>query len=132
MEKLLRKKIRKEISKLFENIDFDNPASTQFATSIATHKIPRKGIDDSINRHDELLFQVKNNSIQNGCGEEDQIQQNNEGYSIFGDTTSLQNNLDHSFNEPKYGGNSKEFTKEINDFNDNINKELSVKSVKTN
>ena len=58
MKNYVRKLIREELNKLFEISDFQSDSARQIATNMALFKLPRKGMDDSINYVDQMQFEL--------------------------------------------------------------------------
>ncbi len=133
---IITKLIQNEINNLFEILDFQMDSEQQIATTSAIHKLPRKGIDDTINNINQIAFdnynkkteEEKNDEFKNNAN----IPQSNVTIvltltNIYEDTTvnldaqSGQDNLDFDRGtRPAKASLGKESEKAIEDFNDNI------------
>lgn len=60
----IKKLIKEEIDKLFENLGFQSDSAHQIATNMALFKIPRKGMDDSINNFNIVQFELNKKESQ--------------------------------------------------------------------
>lgn len=52
----IKKLIKEEIRKLFEILDFQADSAEQIATNSSLFKLPRKGIDDTINNYNQAKY----------------------------------------------------------------------------
>jgi hypothetical protein len=142
----IKKLIKEEIDKLFESIGFESDAAQQIATNMALFKLPRKGMDDSINYFDQLQFQLNKENpeeedIDNqfdlptpnipaattttNIYEEKKIKENFNDNNIYDGTTAAMKNLDWERPvSPQTGSFSKEAQEEFDLHNDNINRAL--------
>jgi hypothetical protein len=146
MKNYIRKIIKEEIQKLFEIADFENAAAQQIATNMSLFKLPRKGIDDSINYFDQLQFQISNDQIQKG--EEQDLNDKfdvpalntpnamvatnvyeskkvKESYGIYGSTEAAKKNLDYDrTTDVATASFSQDAQDEFDWHNDNIERSL--------
>ena len=147
MEDLIRKLIREEINRLFEIMDFQSAAAEQIATNMSLFRLPRKGIDDSINIFNQVQFDKDKEKNQEEKEAEpgetmgypafntanattrtniyESEKEVKESYGIYGSTDAAQQNLDwERLPEKKTGEFSKEAEAEFDMHNDNINRSL--------
>jgi hypothetical protein len=143
----IRNIIREEIKKIFEISNFQTAAAEQLATNMALYKLPRKGIDDSINNFQELQYQIdkikqpdqeheeelENNfkspsanypsaSVRTNIYEKKEVE---EGYGMYGSTEAAKKNLDwERLKEPVKGAFSQEAQDEFDLHNNNIKRSL--------
>jgi hypothetical protein len=132
----IKKLIREEIAKIFEVLDFQTNAVENLATSSALHKLPRKGIDDSINNYNIIQTQIdKNQEEENeklfdvpGKQHSAVVRTNiYEREGFYGATIAAQDNLDYSNNptsiekKANFGQNTQD---EVDLYNDNIKRTL--------
>jgi hypothetical protein len=146
MKNKLRKLIREEINNLFESLGFQSSAAEQIATNMALFKIPRKGIDDSINYYNQIQSYLDKNEPEEE--KEEEIKNNfevpdfnnpnaatrtniyesegiEESCGIYGSTEAAKKNLDREIKpSPKTANFGKESQEEFELRNDNINQEL--------
>lgn len=145
----IKKLIKEEIDKLFESLGFESAAAQQIATNMALFKLPRKGMDDSINYFDQVQFQLdkekseeeKEEDVENqfdlptpnipaastttNIYEEKKIKENFNDNNIYDGTTAAMKNLDWERPvSPKTGSFSAEAQEEFDLHNDNINRAL--------
>jgi len=145
----IKKLIKEEIDKLFESLGFESAAAQQIATNMALFKLPRKGMDDSINYFDQVQFQLdkekseeeKEEDVENqfdlptpnvpaastttNIYEEKKIKENFNDNNIYDGTTAAMKNLDWERPvSPKTGSFSTEAQEEFDLHNDNINRAL--------
>jgi len=57
-KEIIRKIVKKEIDGLFEALEFQADSARQLGVSMALNKLPRKGIDDSINNFNQVEFET--------------------------------------------------------------------------
>ncbi len=140
MKNQIRKTIREEIQKLFELESFQTDAAEQLAMNISLHKLPRKGMDDSINYFNQVQLQKekeksqeeKEKEVEDGFGLPSSspnapVLTNvyGESYGMYGSTHAAQQNLDWERPlEPKKGFFSQEVQDEFDLHNNNIEREL--------
>jgi len=133
----IKKLIKEEINKIFEVLGFQSAAAQQLATNMALFKLPRKGMDDSINYYDQVMWDLHKKDSEE---EKEEDLENNFKYpsannqdapvstNIFEDVTNpiaAQKNLDYDRTvSPKTANFSKEAQEEFDLHNDNINREL--------
>lgn len=148
----IKKLIKEEIDKLFESLEFQNAAAQQIATNMALFKIPRKGMDDSINYFDQVQFQLNKEKSQEErekdvedefetpspntpsapvttnvfeSDEKKKVKENFNDNNIYDGTTAAMKNLDWERPaSPKTAKFSKDAQDEFDLHNDNINRAL--------
>jgi hypothetical protein len=134
---------------LFESLGFESDAAQQIATNMALFKLPRKGMDSSINYFDQLQFQLNKEKSEEekeedidsqfdlptpnipaattttNIYEEKKIKENFNDNNIYDGTTAAMKNLDWERPvSPKTGSFSTEAQEEFDLHNDNINRAL--------
>jgi len=138
----IKKLIKEELNKIFEALDFQADAAHQIAMNMSLFKIPRKGIDDSINNFN--IIQTQKEKLENSEEKEEDLETNfqvppsntqnavvktnmyeAEGIGMYDSTVAMQQNLDvEKTVPPKTSNFSKETEDEFKLHNDNIERAL--------
>jgi len=142
----IKKLIKEEINKLFETLGFQGDSAQQIATNMALFKLPRKGMDDSINNFNQIRAKLDKEESQEEREEELDVnfkptapnipaatvmtnifeaKDIEESYGIYGSTEAAKKNLDSEKPAPPISGAfSQEAQDEFDLHNDNINRSL--------
>lgn len=148
----IKKLIKEEIKKIFEGLEFETAAAEQISTNMALFKLPRKGLDDSINNYNQIQSQKsryetpdeKEDSVEddfkspelnapnaatltNIYESKEKDKEIEESYGIYGDTAAQQQNLDFdrgtSVNTANFSTDAQD---EFDLHNNNISRELNT------
>lgn len=140
----IKKIIKEEIDKIFEALDFQSDAAEQIAMNMTVFKLPRKGIDDSINNFNIIQAQKekletpeeKEEDLENGfevpafntpnAATKTNIYEAEGAAGMYGGTTAMQAGLD-KVNNPMPATFGKEAEDEFALYNDNIERALKEK-----
>jgi hypothetical protein len=145
----IKKIIKKEIDKLFETLDIQYPATEQMAINSAMFKLPRKGVDDSINNYNQVQSildtqrteeekeeDFKNKFLEPVLGSSmatvstniyESLKDIDESYGIYGSTQAAQQNLDWDRGvSPATANYGKETQDDVDLFNGNIERDLNA------
>ena len=140
----IKKLIKEEINKLFEALDFQADAAEQIAMNMTAFKLPRKGIDDSINNFNIIQTQKekletpeeKEEDLENGfeapafntpnAATKTNIYEAEGADGMYGGTIAMQVGLD-KVNNPMPATFGKEAEDEFALYNDNIERALKEK-----
>jgi hypothetical protein len=133
----IKKLIKEEIDKLFEILGFQSSAAEQMATNMALYKLPRRGMDSSINNYSQVQWLLDKEASEEEREEELKDKFKSPSFNtpnatvstnIFEDVTNpmaAQKNLDwERLPEPKNANFNKDAQEEFDLHNDNINREL--------
>lgn len=145
----IKKLIREEIKKLFEILDFENSSAQQMSMNMSLFKLPRKGLDDSINNFNQVQIELDKNksdeekeeemsnkfnspqlnaygaTVSTNIFESEKKEEVDESYGIYGPTAAEQDNLDWDRGTSVNTANfSKEAQDEFDLNNGNIEREL--------
>ena len=146
MEKAIRMMVRKEVNKLFEIMEFQSSSSEQLASNMALYKLPRKGMDDSINyfnlvqteKNKNKPQEEKEEDLENSFSEPSQNgprattltniyeeKEIGESYGAYGSTEAAKQNLDwERLPTPKKGMFSQDAQDAFDLHNNNIERSL--------
>ncbi len=140
MTSKIRKIVRKQLDLFFESQSFQTDAAEQIAINMSLYKLPRKGMDDSINYFN--IVQSQENEKENQEKKEFDIENQfsspspnvpmattltnvYESYGIYGSTQAAEDNLDwERLPDPKKAFFSKDAQDEFDLHNDNIERSL--------
>jgi len=142
----IKKLIKEELDKLFEVLDFPTTAVEQMAMNMSLFKLPRKGMDDSINNYnlvqacldkedspeekeEEVIDKFNSPAINSGGATVStniyEAKEIEESYGIYGSTQAAQQNLDSDGGvPPKTASFTKDAQEEFDLHNNNIDREL--------
>jgi len=135
--KIIRKLIREAVDKLFELQRFQGEEAEQLSMSTAMHTLPRKGLDDSINNWNQV--EAQRDGMKTGEELEDEWDSNSNTPSpaymaptstnlyegLNSDAANASKNLDFDRGtRPPGGGIGADAQAVVDEFNDNINREL--------